>query len=100
MDIKFTYGAKKGAFASAIMAAALNSGRVLRINHPFVSFEVDEWEEFLKIVSTACAECSRDSRGQLISIRMPVSIIYKGETYTTQIWYDNDARGIRYVSLV
>lgn len=100
MEIKFIYGAKKGAFASAIMAAALNSGRVLRINPPFVSFEVDEWEEFLKLVSTACAECSHDSRGQSICIRMPISITYKGETYTTQVWYDNDVRGIRYVSLV
>lgn len=100
MDIKFIYGAKKGAFASAIMAAALNSGRVLRITHPFVSFEVDEWEEFLKLVATACAECTRDARGQLISIRMPISITYKGKKYTTQVWYDNDMRGIRYVSIV
>lgn len=100
MKIQFIYGAKKGAFASAIMAAALNSGRVLRITHPFVSFEVDEWEEFLKLVSTACAECSRDSRGQLISIRMPVAITYKGKEYHTQVWYDSDARGIRYVSLI
>lgn len=100
MDIQFIYGAKKGAFASAIMAAALNSGRVLRIKHPFVSFEVDEWEEFLRLVSIACAECSRDSRGKLISIRMPVAITYKGVTYHTQVWYDSDARGIRYVSLI
>ena len=66
MVIQFIYGAKKGAFASAIMAAALNSGRVLRISHPFVSFEVDAWTDFLRIVWTACAECSRDSRGQEI----------------------------------
>lgn len=100
MVIKFFYGAKKGAFASAIMAKALISGKALRINHPFVSIEVDEWHDFLRIVSSACAECSRDGRGQLMSVRMPISVTYKGTEYHTQIWYDNDARGIRYVSLL
>lgn len=99
MDIQFIYGAKKGAFASAIMAEALNSGRVLRISHPFVSFEVDEWIDFLRIVWSACADCSRDSRGQEIVKRLPVSINFNGKAFYTQIWFDSETKGLRYVSL-
>lgn len=99
MDIQFIYGAKKGAFASAIMAAALNSGKVLRISHPFVSFEVDTWYDFLRIVWTACADCSRDSRGQEIEKRLPVSINFNGQAYYTQVWFDSETKGLRYVSL-
>lgn len=99
MIIGFIYGAKSGAFASAIMAAALNSGRVLRINHPFVHLEVDAWSDFLRLVSSACAECSRDSRGQEIVKRLPVSIEYHGKAFFTKVWFDPDLKGLRYVSL-
>lgn len=99
MEIQFIYGAKKSAFASAIMAAALNSGRVLSIKHPFVSFEVDSWTDFLHIVWKACADCSRDSRGQEIVKRLPISINFGGKAYYTQVWYDPETRGLRYVSL-
>lgn len=99
MEIKFIYGAKKGAFASAIMAAALNSGRVLRIKHPFVSFEVNEWTDFLQIVWSACADCSRDSRGQEIVKRLPVAINFHGKAFFTQVWFDSETKGLHYVSL-
>lgn len=99
MDIQFIYGAKKGAFASAIMAAALNSGRVLRISHPFVSFEVDAWTDFLRIVWSACADCSRDSRGQEIVKRLPVSINFNGKAFYTKVWFDPETKGLRCVSL-
>lgn len=99
MEIKFIYGAKSGAFASAIMAAALNSGRVLRISHPFVSLEVDTWPDFLRIVWSACAECSRDSRGQEIVKRLPVTINLNGKAFYTKVWFDPEVKGLRYVSL-
>lgn len=99
MEIKFIYGAKEGSFASAIMAAALNSGRVLRISHPFVSFEVDTWTVFLRIAWTACAECSRDNRGQEIVKRLPLTLNYHGKKYCTEIWYSPESKGIHYVSL-
>lgn len=99
MEIRFIYGAKKGAFASAIMAAALNTGRVLRITHPFVSFEVDAWQDFLRIVWSACAECSRDSRGQEIVKRLPITINFNGKAFYTQVWFDSETKGLRYVSL-
>lgn len=99
MEIKFIYGAKKGAFASAIMAAALSSGRVLRISHPFVSLEVDAWTDFLRIVWTACADCSRDSRGQEIVKRLPISLNYHGKKYCTEIWFNPETKGLYYASL-
>lgn len=99
MQISFIYGAKKGAFSSAIMAAALNAGLKLRISHPFVHLEIDEWSRFLLIVWSACAECSRDSRGQDIVKRLPVTINYNGKAYYTQVWFDPETKGLRYVSL-
>lgn len=99
MDIQFIYGAKSGAFASAIMAAALNSGIILRISHPFVRLKVDTWAEFLRIIWCACAECSRDSRGQEIVKRLPVTINFNGKAFYTQVWFDPEVKGLRYVSL-
>lgn len=99
MDIQFIYGAKKGAFASAVMAAALNSGKVLRISHPFVLIEFEEWADFLRVVWSACAECSRDSRGQEIVKRLPVAINYHGKLFYTAVWFDPETKGLRYASL-
>lgn len=99
MVIQFIYGAKAGVFSSAIMAAALNAGFKLNVKHPYVSFDVVRWEDFLRVVWRACADCSRDSRGQEIVKRLPVSIHYNGKVYGTQVWYDVESEGLRYVSL-
>lgn len=99
MEIQFIYGAKAGAFSSAIMAAALNSGFVLRVKHPFVSFDVEHWEDFLSVVWRACADCSRDSRGQAIVKRLPVAIRYNGKVFGTAVWYDSEIGGLRYAGL-
>ena len=100
MTIKFLYGAMAGAFHSAVMAEALISGCSLTIYHPFVSIEVGDWDSFLHIVWRACADCSRDSRGQLIGKAMEVSVGYKDSLYHTRVWYDFDNGGLRYVSLL
>lgn len=99
MEIQFIYGAKSGAFASAIMSAVLRSSAVLHIRHPFVSFEVDTWTDFLHLVWSACAECSRDSRGKEIVKRLSVAVNYHGKTYYTKVWFDPETKGLRYVSL-
>lgn len=99
MVIQFIYGAKQGSFASAIMAAALNSGKVLRISAPSVYFEVAEWSEFLRIAWTACADCSRDSRGRDIVKQLPVYVNYNEKWYYTQVWFDSEVKGLRYVCL-
>ena len=77
----------------------MNSGRTLRLRHPHVMLEVEEWTDFLKIVSKAFAECSRDQRGAELIKGVSVSIDYKGKSYFTRVWYDFDVKGLRYVSL-
>lgn len=99
MEIQFIYGAKSGAFPSAIMAHALNAGKALLVSHPFVKFEVDEWSDFLRIVWKAAAECSRDSRGQEFEKKLPVTINYHGQAYFTTIWVDVQNKCLRYASL-
>lgn len=99
MDIQFIYGAKGGAFPAAIMAAALNAGCVLRVHHPFVTFSVETWTDFLHVVWSACASCSRDARGCEIEKRLPVSVNFNGKAYYTKVWYDSECGGLRYVSL-
>ena len=99
MEILFIYGAKKSAFKQAILATVLNSGRVLRMSHPFVYFEVDEWSDFLRIVWSAVAECTRDSRGSETLERIPVTINFHGKAFYTQVWFDPEVKGLRYVSL-
>lgn len=99
MTISFVYGAKAGAFSSAVMAAALNSGYKLRIKHPIVSFDVENWEDFLHVVWRACADCSRDSRGKEIVKRLPVGVHYNDIVYGTFVWFDPELKGLHYVSL-
>lgn len=99
MVIKFIKGVKCGALEKAIMAATLNSGKTLRLRHPFVMLEVEEWTEFLNIVWKAFAECSRDQRGAELVKGIAVSIDYKGKTYCTRVWFDVQVKGLRYVSL-
>lgn len=99
MEIQFLYGAKGGAFQAAIIDAALNAGMVIRKKYPFVSLEVPVWSEFLRVVWRACADCSRDCRGQEIVKGLPVTVYQNGKPYFTRVWYDIDAKGLRYVSL-
>ena len=99
MEIQFIYGAKGGAFPSAVMAAALNAGCRLHINHPFVVLSVESWAVFLHIVWKACAECSHDSRGCVIEKRLPITVNFNGTAYHTKVWYDSESKGLRYVSL-
>lgn len=99
MEIQFIYGAKGGAFPSAVMAAALNAGHRLLIKHPFVVLKIENWTDFLHIVWKACAVCSRDSRGREIEKRLPITVNYNGSAYYTKVWYDSESGGLRYVSL-
>lgn len=86
---------------AAIMAQALLAGCKLYASNPFVRFRVAEWTEFLHIVWKAYCVCSRDGRGSLMSQRLPVRIILDdAREYDTQVWYDEDERSLKYVSLV
>lgn len=87
------------ALVSCIMTEAFYSGCIVNYTHPFVYFEVKDWEQFLHIVWNAYADFSRDDRGQFITDKLPVSVEYKDHTYETKVWYDPDCKGLRYVSL-
>jgi hypothetical protein len=99
MEVQFIYGAKSGAFPAAIMAQALIAGCTLRISHPFVKFEVAQWTDFLHIVWMAAAECSRDSRGQEIEKKLPITINYNGQAFYMKVWFDIANGGLRYASI-
>ena len=85
---------------AAIMAEALLRGKKLSLSHPFVEFEVEDWEEFMKMYWHICAEYSRDSRGSLLRERIPITVIMPdGRRFGTVVWYDSEIRGLRYVSV-
>lgn len=87
-------------FKNAIMAAALNKGKSVLMFQGFISIYVDNWRDFLEIVWHACAECTRDHRGQWCIRRTPVSVhLEDGRCFSTYVWYDVKAKGLRYVSL-
>ena len=100
MIIRILNGCNSRKLQSAIMAEALNRGKKLTMSHPFVNFEVDDWMEFMRMYWHICAEFSRDSRGCLLIERIPITIIMSdGRKFKTQVWYDWEAKGLRYVSL-
>lgn len=101
MDIRIMNGGRGREINAAIMAQALLAGCKLYATNPFVRFRVAEWTDFLRIVWRAYCECSRDGRGALMSEKMPVNIIMEdGRVFNTKVWYDEDERCLKYVSLV
>lgn len=100
MKIQFVTEQGRNPFKNAIVAAALDGGKTMTMSQCFVSFEVDVWSDYLKLVWKACAECTRDYRGQWCIERMPVTVTLKsGRIITVLVWYDVAAKGLRYVSL-
>lgn len=100
MIVQFTTEHGKNPLKNAIVLAALNANKSVRMVQCFTSFNVEEWTEFLHLVWLAAAECSRDHRGQWIIERMPVSVhLEDGRTFSTFVWYDVGSGSLRYVSL-
>lgn len=100
MTIRILNGTCGRPINAAIMSEALLSHHTLSCSSPFVSFSVSDWTEFLNIVWRAYALCSRDSRGAFFGERMPVKITMPdGREFHTDVWYDKEAKGLRYVSL-
>ena len=100
MIIRTLNGCNGRKLQSALMAEALLIGKKLTVSHPFVSFEVDDWMEFLKMYWHVCAEFSRDSRGYLMLDRTPIKItLSDGRVFETEVWFDAESKGLRYVSL-
>ena len=100
MIIQFTTEHGRNPFKNAIVAAALDDKKTVRMAQCFTSFSVEDWPEFMHLVWLACAECSRSHKGQWMVERTPVSVLLDdGRTFSTYVWYDVETRGLRYVSL-
>lgn len=100
MKIQMIMEKGRNPFRNAIVAAALIERKKVVMSQCFVSFEVDEWMQFMNLAWKACAKCTRDFRGQWCSKRIPVSITMEdGRTFSSSVWYDVESKGLRYVSL-
>lgn len=100
MTIQILDGRGDHVVQASVMAEALLKGKTLTMRPPFVSFEVEDWHEFLGMMWHVCSELTRDSRGAFLRRRMPVAIIQpSGKTYRTEVWFDETVKGLRYVSL-
>lgn len=100
MQVQFVTEQGRNPFKNAIIAAALDERRMVRLSQCFISFQVDGWNAFMNIAWKACAECTRDHRGRWCIEHMPIAVrLEDGRTFSTFIWYDVEAKGLRYVSL-
>ena len=100
MTIEILNGCSGHEINAGIMASALLQGCTLHGNHPFVRFDVPDWQFFCSLVYHVYCEFSRDGRGRFITERVPVSVIMgDGRRFLTHVWCDVENRSLRYVSL-
>lgn len=100
MKIRILDGTRGRKVNAAVMAAALNSGKSLTTQHPFCWFEVEDWNQFLHIVWDALAELSRFNELNADNTRLPVLVeMSDNRQYNTNVWFDTEYKGLRYVSL-
>lgn len=100
MTIQILDGRGDRVVQASVMAEALLRHKKLVMRPPFVSFEVEDWHEFLGMMWRVCGDLTRDSRGAFLRMRMPVVIIQpSGKSYHTSVWFDETTKGLRYVSL-
>lgn len=65
-----------------------------------VVFTVETWNTFLKAMWHGLAEASKTDSGFAVRKRYPVHIVTDGGSrYSTEVWFDEECRGLRYVSL-
>lgn len=65
-----------------------------------VVFEVKEWFTVLNALWHGYAEASKINSGFAMRKRFPVQIVTDGgRQYSTEIWFDENCNGLRYVSL-
>ena len=65
-----------------------------------VVFDVEVWNTFLRALWHGYAEASKTDSGFAMRKRYPVQIVTDtGCQYTTDVWFDEQCRGLRYVSL-
>lgn len=100
MIVQFTTENGENPFKNAIVTATLDAKKSVKMVQCLIKIEVQEWSEFLRFVWKAYAECSKDHRGKWCVKRTSVSVhLEDGRVFSTFIWYDVEAKGLRYVSL-
>lgn len=65
-----------------------------------VVFEVEVWDTFLRALWHGYAKASKGNSGFSMRKKYPVRIqTDTGSRYSTEVWFDEQYRGLRYVSL-
>lgn len=101
MTIKMLNGGAGREVNAGIMASALLEGCTLRGQHPLIYFDVPDWQFFCSLVYHTYCRFSRDYRGAFITKRVGVTVIMPdGREFHTYVWYDEETKGLRYVSLL
>ena len=90
----------QNAVQNALVAALLSARKPVQIEKLFISFDVNEWRTFLSMLWLAYAAASRQSDGDAMRSRYRVSVTMEhGKMYHTDVWFDEDEKCIRYVSI-
>ena len=100
MKIKMLNKHGRNAVQNALVGALLSARKPIQIEKLFIRFDVDEWRTFLSLLWLAYAAASRQSDGDSMRSRYRVSLTMEnGKEYQTDVWFDEEERCIRYVSL-
>lgn len=100
MIIKMMNKHGRNAVQNALVDALLSARKPIQIEKLFIRFHVDEWRTFLSLLWLAYAAASRQSDGEAMRSRYRVSILMENDkVYHTDVWFDEEERCIRYVSL-
>lgn len=84
-------------FVSAVMACYILHGGVLRVDSPYVLFEVEDWLDWLRVINSAFAALSRHSFPDVMRMRHPVHVVGYNEVFF--VAFDKETKGVRYGSL-
>lgn len=85
---------------AAVIAAAFRNGCLPHESNPWVYFYIFEWSKFLHIVWMAFSEYSRTNTLSSKNSKIPVKVMTDdGREFHTEVWFDDEYKGLRYVSL-
>ena len=84
-------------FVSAVMACYILHGGLLRVDGPYVLFEVEDWVDWLRVVNSAFAALSRHPYPDVMRMRHPVHVVGYRDVFF--VMFDEGTKGVRYGSL-
>lgn len=100
MKIRILRWGQNAPLRAAIATAVLECGYMVTIKHPWLFFEMPDWQSFLTCFLSAASACSRDWRGRYVHDKVHVEVIMDdGRMFGTDVWIPEDNRGVRYGSL-